>query len=79
MASFFGWLRENSEHYLMVGAHEQLARRYPGTRGPRRPHGPVEIAWLRVGCELTDAAVLALREGSAAEREAFVVGDTAPT
>jgi hypothetical protein len=46
--SFSRWLRENSQHYLLVGAQEQLARRYPGTRGPRRPHGPLEIAWLRV-------------------------------
>ncbi|MBP2367831.1 hypothetical protein [Pseudonocardia parietis] len=45
---FTRWLRENSEHYLMVGAHEQLARRYPGTRRPRPPHGPVELLWLRV-------------------------------
>lgn len=46
-SSFSRWLRENSEHYLMVGAHQQLARRYPGTRPPRRPHGLAEQAWLR--------------------------------
>jgi metabolite-proton symporter len=35
--------------------------------------------YMVVVCLVTLAAVLALREGSAAEREAFVVGDTAPT
>lgn len=44
---FSRWLRENSQHYLMVGAHEQLSKRYPGTRAPRRPQGPTELLWLR--------------------------------
>ena len=46
--SFSRWLREHSEHYLMIGAHEQVARRYSGTRAPRPPHGVVEVFWLRV-------------------------------
>ncbi|BBG04264.1 MULTISPECIES: hypothetical protein [Pseudonocardia] len=45
---FSRWLRENSQHYLLMGAHEQLARTRPGTRAPRPPHGPVELFWLRV-------------------------------
>jgi hypothetical protein len=44
---FSRWLRENSQHYLLVGAQDVLARRHPGTRRPRRPHGPVELLWLR--------------------------------
>jgi hypothetical protein len=46
--AFSKWLRENSQHYLMVGAHEQLAKRYPGTRRPAPPHGPVDLFWRRV-------------------------------
>jgi hypothetical protein len=46
-AGFFGWLRSNSEHYLLVAAHEKLARR-AGTPGPRPPKGLVEIFWRRV-------------------------------
>ena len=45
---FSRWLREHSQHYLMVGAHEQLARRYPGTRRPLPPHGVAELFWRRV-------------------------------
>ena len=44
---FFGWLRSNSEHYLLVAAHRKLAR----TRGappPRPPEGLAEIFWLRI-------------------------------
>jgi hypothetical protein len=46
-AGFFGWLRRNSEHYLLIAAHEKLARR-DGTPGPRPPKGLVEIFWRRV-------------------------------
>jgi hypothetical protein len=45
--AFFGWLRRNSEHYLLVAAHRKLAR----TRGappPRTPRGAAEQFWLRV-------------------------------
>ncbi|MGH2475500.1 MAG: hypothetical protein ACRDIL_09565 [Candidatus Limnocylindrales bacterium] len=45
--SFSRWLRSNSEHYLLIAAQERVARRY-GTRPPRKPHGLVEIFWLRV-------------------------------
>jgi len=47
MASFFGWLRENSEHYLLVAAHQKLARTQ-GAPAPRPRHGAKEIFWLRV-------------------------------
>ena len=36
----------------------------PRTRGCASSSPPEEIAWLRVGCELTDAAVVALRDGA---------------
>lgn len=44
---FFGRLRSNSEHYLLVAAHGKLARTR-GTPAPRPPRGLVEIFWLRV-------------------------------
>jgi hypothetical protein len=45
--SFFQWLRRNSEHYLMIAAHEQVARQYSG-RAPRPPRGLKELFWLRL-------------------------------
>ncbi len=45
--AFSRWLREKSQHYLLIAAHEQMARRY-GTAPPRRPHGLQELFWLRV-------------------------------
>ncbi|MQA12759.1 MAG: hypothetical protein GEV09_00915 [Pseudonocardiaceae bacterium] len=45
--SWSGWLRANSEHYLLVDAHERLAHRH-GASSPRPPRGPKEIFWLRV-------------------------------
>lgn len=45
--SFFRWLRSRSEHYLLIGAQERMARQY-GTRPPRPPRGPTELFWLRV-------------------------------
>jgi hypothetical protein len=45
--SFFQWLRRNSEHYLMIAAHEQVAHRYAG-RAPRPPRGLKELFWLRL-------------------------------
>lgn len=44
---FSRWLRENSQHHLLVAAQEQSARRH-GTPGPRPPRGPVELFWRRV-------------------------------
>jgi hypothetical protein len=41
------WLRRNSEHYLMIAAHEEVARRY-GARAPRSPRGLKELFWLRL-------------------------------
>ena len=47
MASFFSWLRSNSEHYLLVAAHAKLATTL-GSPPPRPPKGLKEIFWLRV-------------------------------
>ncbi len=41
------WLRRNSEHYLMIAAHEQVARRH-GIRPPRPPRGLTALFWLRL-------------------------------
>jgi hypothetical protein len=46
-ASFFRWLRSNSEHYLLIDSHRRLAKR-DGTPMPRPPRGPKEIFWLRI-------------------------------
>ena len=35
---FAGWLRTNSEHYLLIAAHRKLAREQ-GAPAPRPPHG----------------------------------------
>jgi hypothetical protein len=45
--AFSRWLRTNSEHYLTVDAHEQLARRYHAN-SPRPPRSLKDIFWLRV-------------------------------
>ena len=45
--SFFRWVRRNSEHYLMIAAHEQVARRH-GVRSPRPPRGLNELFWRRL-------------------------------
>ncbi|NMI01334.1 hypothetical protein [Pseudonocardia acidicola] len=47
MSSFFGWLRNNSEHYLLVAAHHKLAQKQ-GAPAPRPPKGAKEIFWLKV-------------------------------
>ncbi len=44
---FFGWLRSNSEHYLLIAAHQKLAEAQ-GTPAPRAPRGVKEIFWLKV-------------------------------
>jgi hypothetical protein len=41
---FARWLRTRSEHYLLIGAQERVARRY-GARAPRPPRGPQELFW----------------------------------
>ena len=41
------WLRNRSEHYLLISAQDRLARRYK-VAGPRRPHGVVELFWRRI-------------------------------
>jgi len=48
---------------LAAGVGEVVALDAAYTR-LRLVKSPEEIAWLRVGCELTDAAVLALRDGA---------------
>ncbi|MBA2694256.1 MAG: hypothetical protein H0U62_00020 [Actinobacteria bacterium] len=47
MMSFSGWLRSNSQHYLLIAAHEQVAKRH-GTAGPRAPRGLTDLFWLRI-------------------------------
>jgi hypothetical protein len=47
VASFFGWLRSNSEHYLLIAAHQKLAKSQ-GSPAPRPPHGAKEIFWLKI-------------------------------
>ncbi len=46
-SAFFGWLRNNSEHYLLIAAHQKLAGAH-GSPAPRKPKGLKEIFWLRV-------------------------------
>jgi hypothetical protein len=43
---FAGWLRQNSEHYLMVDAQRRMAQRYG--RSPPRPEGWRDRFWLDV-------------------------------
>jgi len=45
--AFFGWLRRSSEHYLLVAAHQKLAREQ-GAPAPRPPKGLAEVFWLKV-------------------------------
>ena len=45
--SFSGWLRRNSEHYLLVAAHQKMARR-TGSPAPRPPKGLKDLFWLKV-------------------------------
>ncbi len=47
LASFFGWLRSNSEHYLLVAAHQKLANTL-GSPAPRPPQGLKEFFWLKI-------------------------------
>jgi|RhiMethySRZTD1v2_1073278.scaffolds.fasta_scaffold210181_3 hypothetical protein len=45
--SFSQWLRSNSEHYLLIGAQDRIAKQH-GARAPRKPHGFAEFFWLRI-------------------------------
>lgn len=45
--AFTRWLRRNSEHYLLVGAQERIARAQ-GANRPRPPKGVKDWFWLRV-------------------------------
>jgi hypothetical protein len=57
---FFGWLRSNSEHYLLVAAHRKLARTQ-GAPAPRPPHGLKEVFWLRIFAPVYAALPWAVR------------------
>ncbi|HEX3620814.1 MAG TPA: hypothetical protein VHT97_00705 [Acidimicrobiales bacterium] len=43
--AFAGWLRQNSEHYLMIDAQRQIAEKY-GRPPPPKPRGLAERFWL---------------------------------
>lgn len=45
--AFSRWLRSRSEHYLLIGAQDRVARRY-SLRAPARPRGLDELFWRRV-------------------------------
>ena len=45
--AFAHWLRQNSEHYLMIDAQRRMAEKY-GRPAPPNPHGLVERFWLDV-------------------------------
>ena len=45
--SFTGWLRHNSEHYLLIDAQRQLAAKY-GRPGPPPPTSPKDRFWLQL-------------------------------
>ena len=59
-AGFAGWLRTNSEHYLLVAAHRTLARTQ-GSPAPRKPHGVKEIFWLQIFAPVYAALPWSLR------------------
>jgi hypothetical protein len=45
--AFSSWLRQNSEHYLMIDAQRRMAVKY-GRQPPPRPTGLAERFWLDV-------------------------------
>lgn len=45
--AFTRWLRQNSEHYLMIDAQRRIATKY-GRPAPPGPHGLEERFWLEV-------------------------------
>ena len=46
-SSFSGWLRHNSEHYLLADAQRQMAEKY-GRPAPPRPGSLKDRFWLSV-------------------------------
>jgi hypothetical protein len=44
---FSHWLRQNSEHYLMIDAQRRMAQKY-GRQAPSKPRGLAERFWLDV-------------------------------
>lgn len=46
MAAFFQWVRQTSEHHLMLDAQDRIGRRLSAQR-PAQPRGS-EIFWRRV-------------------------------
>ena len=44
---FFGWLRHNAEHYLLVDSQKQMAERH-GTVAPRSPKGAKDVFWMKI-------------------------------
>ncbi len=59
--SLHQWLRRNSEHYLMIAAHEQMARQH-AARASRPPRGLKELFWLRLFAPLYRALPWPLRQ-----------------
>ena len=45
--AFAHWLRQNSEHYLMIDAQRRMAEKY-GRPVPKKPSSLVERFWLDV-------------------------------
>ena len=45
--AFAHWLRQNSEHYLMIDAQRRMAEKY-GRPAPPKPRSLVERFWLDV-------------------------------
>ncbi len=45
--AFSSWLRANSEHYLVVAAQAEIAKRH-GVAGPAHRGGFKEFFWLRI-------------------------------
>ncbi|MFD1237175.1 hypothetical protein ACFQ34_28160, partial [Pseudonocardia benzenivorans] len=44
---FFGWLRHNAEHYLLVDSQQKMSQRL-GTAAPRPAKGGKEIFWRKI-------------------------------
>jgi hypothetical protein len=45
--AFFGWLRSNSEHYLVIAAQAKIAKRH-GVAGPVHQRGFAAFFWLKI-------------------------------
>ena len=54
----------HAAHARLAAGVARSSRSTPRTRGCASSSRAEEIAWLRVGCELTDAAVVVLRDGA---------------